>query len=213
MENKVINLEFDSMNDEEMELIIQKAQEYKRKSLDKRVAELENWRKQAKSEIEVLRKDKVSLTEKVKELEDVIEVTKEETNQITKTLFTHGTQKRELENHIHRLVYKEIGEDSLRDELFHGCLTASCKKHINKSLNVSQFNWIEVKDLNVAKRLSSKFLDSVTIHSLMQKSATDLFEKMNNSKKDNSKSNGKNARRYELLEKLLEEVGGNIYAI
>jgi uncharacterized coiled-coil DUF342 family protein len=201
------------MNEEEMELIIQKVQEQKRKSLDKRVVELENWKKKADSEIKVLRKDKMDLNNKIKELEEVIENTEEKTKQITETLFTHGKQKRELEKHIHRLVYKTIGRNTLRDDLFHGYLTANCKKHLNESLDVSKFDWIEVKDLDIAKRLSTKFLTSVTIHSLMQRNANNLFDKMNNSKKDNSKLNAENARKYELLEKLIEEVGGDVNAI
>ena len=109
----------------------------------------------------------------------------ESTNKVTDTSLTHGKEKRELDRYISSLVYKTTIKDSIRDELFHGYLTSSCKKSICESLNVGAMQWIEVKDLDMAKKLSVKFLNKVTVHSLMRKYADKLNKEYEKSKMDN----------------------------
>ena len=75
--------------------------------------------------------------------------------------------------------------------------------------------WIEIKDVDDAKRLSVKFLNKVTMHSLMRKYANKLNKEDEESKMDNKKESlslGK-ARKYELLELLIDEIGGDINEI
>ena len=54
----------------------------------------------------------------------------EETDNITKTFMTNSKEKRDCEKYMHRLIYNELGKDSIRDQLFHGLLTRSCKNHL-----------------------------------------------------------------------------------
>jgi chromosome segregation ATPase len=219
MESLRENIDFDKvlmrMSPEEIVEWEEKARSYKQKSLDRRVAELENWKKQATTEIKCLAEENNELKEKNEKFEEQLEVMQESTNKVTDTLLTHGKEKRELDKYISSLVYKELHKDSLKDELFHGHLTSCCKTSICESLNVGAMQWIEVKDLDIAKKLSVKFLNKVTIHSLMRKYADKLNKDYERSKMDNKKESlslGK-ARKYELLELLLEEIGGDLYEI
>ncbi|WP_346938140.1 hypothetical protein [uncultured Clostridium sp.] len=158
--------------------------------------------------------DNKNIKEDNEKLKIVVDEMSKETNKVTKTLLTHGSEKRKLENSIHNLIYRELKKDSLRDELFHGFLSKSCKYHINKSLGVSAFQWIEIDDISIVETLIMKFLNKTNIHSLMRKETSRLKVVSENSKKENKKkiSEG-NARKFELLEKLLEDVGGDTYAI
>lgn len=211
------NIDFDkvlmSMTPEEIATLEDKTKNYKQKSLDRRVAELENWRNQTKVELNILRSDNKELKENNEKLSMQIGELQEETKKVTKTLLTHGTEKRKLENYINIIIYNELKKNTIRDELFHGCLTSNCKKHISKSLCSSSFNWIEVEDVDNAKKIAMKFLNKATIHSLMRKEATRLNEQHKKSKKDNKKSTIGMARKFELLELLIDEVGGDINEI
>lgn len=213
------NIDFDkalmNMTPEQITELEEKAKTYKQKSLDRRVADLENNKKQLKAEIDDLRNDISELIEDNKKLTVKVGDMQEDTDKVTKTLLTHGTERRELENLMHNIIYKEIKKGSIRDELFHGSLTKACKGHLNKSLGVSSFQWIEVKDIEIVKGLIVKFLNKVSIHNLMRKSTNSLRKEYEKSKMDNKKESislGK-ARKFELFELLIDEIGGNEYEI
>lgn len=78
---------------------------------------------------------------------------------------------------------------------------------------MSSFNWIEVEDVDNAKKIAIKFLNKATIHSLMRKEANRLDEQYKKSKTDNKKSTVGMARKFELLELLIDEVGGDVNEI
>ena len=213
------NIDFDkvlmTMTPEQIIEWEDKAKNYKQKSLDRRVAELENWRTQATSEIKYLVNENKELKDKNEKFEIQLGIMQISTDKVTETLLTHGKEKRELDKHVSYLVYKETTKDSIRDELFHGYLTSCCKKSVCESLNVGAMQWIEVKDLDMAKKLSVKFLNKVTIHNLMRKYADKLNKEYEKSKMDNKKESlslGR-ARKFELLELLIDEVGGDLYEI
>ena len=180
-------------------------------SLVEQVGEMKNTILKLENTIKTIENSNKDIKEDNEKLKNQVSEMQEDTDKVTKTLLTHGTEKRQLENHIHKLIYKEISKHSIRDELFHGYLTKCCKGHITKSLGVSAFQWIEVDDIETVKRLSMKFLNKVAIHNLMRKETVRLNLQLEKTNKDNKKgvSNGK-ARRFELLELLIEEVGGNI---
>lgn len=155
--------------------------------------------------------DNKELKEQNQVLKDKVEKIQEESDKITKTLLTNGIERRNLENYLHSIIYKRLKKNSLRDELFHSTLTRFCKSHISKSLNVSSFNWIAVSDVQASKSIANAFLSREMIGQIMRKEAKRLFDISQNSKKNNGLTIGvKNARRFELLEKLLVEVGGDI---
>lgn len=211
MENRVINIDFENLTDLQIMEIEEKTREHKHKSLERRVVELENWKRQAKSEINILIESKNELMEFNKKLLEDVESMRVKTSQVTDTLLTHGMEKRKLENVIHKLVYNEIKKDSLKDQLFHGTLTAKCKAHIEKSLGVTAFHWIEVKDVSMAEGLAKKFLNKVTIHNEMQKKAIKLdgdYEKLKGKMLTDRQIKQKG-----LLELLIDECGGDKYAI
>jgi hypothetical protein len=242
MENINIENFLEEADETQLTELIEKANQKKRKSLDRRVAELENWKKQIGVEIKILRNDNTELkgkydnlknknkklTEQYTELENDNKELKQEhsdltknfndlkddTTKVTDTLIIHGTERRELEKYIHSLVYKEIGKDTLRDQLFHGLLTSKCKHHLSDSLTVASFNWIYVKDVAVAKTLSMKYLNKTTIHNLMQEKAIKIqkdFDKLDKSK--NKKLTDKQIKQKNILELLIEECEGDVYEI
>lgn len=69
MENNILNIDFESMSEQQLELIEEKSKEYRKKTLDRRVAELENWKKQAMTEIKLLDDDNKQLKENAKKVD------------------------------------------------------------------------------------------------------------------------------------------------
>lgn len=148
-----------------------------------------------------------NLEQNLKELETY-------TKSVTDTLIIHGTKRRVLENHIHSLVFQELGKNTLRNDLFHGLLTRNCKLHLSKSLAVASFNWINVNDLNTARTLANRYLNKTTIHMLMRKKVDEIFKKFDKINKSKKKVlTEKQIAQYHKLELLIEECGGNIYEI
>ncbi|APH20821.1 TPA: hypothetical protein ACXDAY_002323 [Clostridium botulinum] len=209
MENRIINLDYESMSNEELAQIQEKIKETRLKKIEKKTSGLEDRFKKLKNAFDLLKDDNNKIKEKNQQLEDNLKSIQKETNQITKTLFTHGKEKRELENHLHEIIYKELEKNSTRDELFHGDLTRICKYELCKSLGVSSFAWIEVKDVDIAKRLAYKILNKEFMHRLMRNKTKDLQLKMDKLQTTNKKPTEREYRKFELLEELLEEVEGN----
>lgn len=106
------NIDFDrilmTMTPEEIAILEDKTKNYKQKSLDRRVADLENWKKQTISEINILLSDNKELKENNEKLSLQIGEIQEDTKKVTKTLLTHGTEKRKLENYISTIIYHEL---------------------------------------------------------------------------------------------------------
>ena len=228
MENRIVNIE--KMSVEELSLLQERINQRKQKSIEERlvsiekefsndnsngrVVQLENKFKKAIAEIEnqkiVIKKLEAIITEQGSIIKDV----SIETNKVTKTLLTHGYEQRKLENKMHSLIYKEIPKtDTLRNELFHGVLTESCKRHINKSLGVSAFKWIEINDIVIVEGLIKKYLNKTTIHNLMQRKADEWMKEYNESKDKGLVITSTKARKFSLLDQLADELGGNINAI
>lgn len=203
------------MNADDLREIEKQAKETRLVNVESDIKTIKDNYNKLKSEFDLLNDNYLNLKENNEKLEEQVSVMQESTDKVTETLLTHGKEKRDLDKHVSSLVYKELHKDSLRDELFHGYLTSCCKKSICDSLNVGAMQWIEVKDVDVAKRLAIKFLNKVTIHSLMRKYTNKLNKEYEKSKMDNKKENlslGK-ARKFELLELLIDEVGGDINEI
>ena len=218
MENNVINIDFKNMTEEQLTIIEEQSKKYKRISLENRVAELEDWKIKHVTNSDLLQNDYDNLSIEHKKLSaststlmEVVEDMQVKTAKITDTLLTHGLEKRNLENRIHSLVYKELDKGSIRDQLFHGLLTAKCKYHITKSLGVSSFMWIQVKDLSVAEKLASVFLNKTTMHNEMQNKAQELHN--NFQKLTGKKITDRDIKRKGLLDTLVEECEGNIHTI
>lgn len=209
MENKIINLDYESMSNEELAQIQEKIKETRLRKMENKTAKLEDRIIKLQTNLGLLKDDNKDIKKKNKELELKFKNIQEETNQITKTLFTHGKEKRELENHLHKIIYKELEKNSTRDELFHGDLTRICKYELCKSLGVNSFAWIEVKDVDIAKRLAYKILNKEFIHRLMRNKTKDLQSKMDKLQATNKKPTERELRRFQLLEELLEEIEGN----
>ena len=227
MENRIINIE--DMSFEELQLVQERINQKKQNSIEERVQALEK-EFDRKYDGRVVRLE-VELNRALREIENQnaiikglkqnseeskikIEEISVETNKVTKTLLTHGIERRELENNIHRLIYKEVPKsDSLRDELFHASLSKACKGHINKAFGVSSFMWLEISDMDAIKKVTSKFLNKTTIHNTIQKTAEDLFKRSNEAETNNQVVTPTMARKYKLLEELINKVGGNINAI
>ncbi|MCD3319536.1 hypothetical protein G8V07_14250 [Clostridium botulinum D/C] len=202
MENKVINVDFESMTSEQLMEIQEKAKETRLKKADNKIGKLQDSYKKINNAIKILKEENKELKEQVKQIQI-------ETNQVTKTLLTHGKERRELENHLHKIIYNELSKDSIRDKLFHGDLTRICKAEICQSLNISSFLWIEVKDVDIAKRLAYKSLNKESIHRIMRKRTTDLLKKYDKLEAKNTKLTDREKRQSVLLNELLEEVNGN----
>lgn len=218
MENMIAKVNYDEllseMAYEDILELQEKIRERRINEFGRKLVFLENENIQLNKKIDSINAELEESARVIKQInEDFVDLTKK-TSQITDTLLSHATEKRELENYIHKLVYNCIKKKSLRDELFHGCLTASCKKHIKDSLKVSKFDCIMVEDVTTAKKLASKHLTEHNIHRIMRNDARRLFEQSQISKKDNVKRLGMGkGRKFELLDMLLEEVGGDINAI
>lgn len=217
MENSmVLDVNYNNLlNDLNYEQMVALQEEIKERKMilqfDKRISGIESYNKQLEKELERVTLKLEDSEEKINTMDKNFNNLKEKTSLITDTLISHAIEKRALEKHIHSLIYKCIKKGTLRDELFHGTLTSSCKKHINTSLQVAKFDCIMVADVETAKRLASKHLTEYNIHSIMRKDAKRLFDKSQLSKQDNVKRLGYGmGRKFELLEKLLSEVGGDI---
>ena len=229
MENRVINIE--DMSYEEMSLVQERINQRKQKSMEERLVAIEkefiqdnNYKGiivtlkdeivQMNKEIELQNAIINGLKQNSEETKVILEEISVETNKVTKTLLTHGIERRKLENNIHRLIYKEVPKsDSLRDELFHASLSRACKGHINKSFGVSGFVWLEIADMDAIETITKKYLNKSTIHNLMQKTAEDLFKKSNEAKDNSQVVTPSMARKFKLLEELTDKIGGNINAI
>ncbi|WP_039230863.1 hypothetical protein [Clostridium haemolyticum] len=202
MENKVINVDFESMTSEQLMEIQEKAKETRLKKAENKINELKDSYKKINNAIKILKEEN-------KELKEKVSLIQSETSQVTKTLLTHGKERRELENHLHKIIYDELNKDSMRDKLFHGDLTRICKADICKSLNVGSFLWIEVKDIDIAKRLAYKSLNKESIHRIMRKRTDDLRKKYDKLETQNAKLTDREKRQSILLNELLEEVNGD----
>ncbi|OSA95779.1 UNVERIFIED_ORG: hypothetical protein B2H93_04985 [Clostridium botulinum] len=203
------------MSSKELKEIEEEAKETRLSNVENEIELVNDKYNKLISEFNIIKNDYSGLEEENKKFKEQLEVMQESTNKVTDTLLTHGKEKRSLDKHVSSLVYKELHKDSLRDEIFHGYLTSCCKKSICESLNVGAMQWIEIGDVDMAKTLAIKFLNKVTIHSLMRKYANKLNKEYELSKMDNKKESislGK-ARKFELLELLIEEVGGDINEI
>ena len=53
MENALINIDFENISEAQLLEIEEKAKEARKKSLDRRVAEIENWKKQQEVEFKI----------------------------------------------------------------------------------------------------------------------------------------------------------------
>jgi hypothetical protein len=212
MENKVLNIDFENMNEEQLLEIQEKAKNQRQKSLDRRVIELENWRIQADSKINVLNNNYKNLQEDNEKLTTKVEKIKQETDKVTDSLMIHGIERRNLEKYIHSVIYKELEKDSIKDLLFHRLLTSKCKSHLSASLTVSSFNWIKVDDIVIAKTLAMKYLNKATIHNLMRKRASELYNEFNPKIQRKTKKilTAYKLKQKNLLELLIEECGGNL---
>lgn len=204
-----------SMDAKELKELEEQSKELRLIKVEDKLSDIEDKYNKLKSKFDILNDNYSDLKEDNKKLSEQVIIMQESTDKVTETLLTHGKEKRDLDKHVSSLVYKELQKDSLRDELFHGYLTSCCKKSICDSLNVGAIQWIEVKDISVAKTLAIKFLNKVTIHSLMRKYTNKLNKEYEISKMDNKKESlsiGK-ARKFELLELLIDEIGGDINEI
>lgn len=214
MENINIEQFLTNVDETKLDEVIEKARQKKKRSLDRRVAELEDWKKKASVNITILINDKKELINNINNLEQNLKELEIDTKSVTDTLIIHGTERRVLENHIHSLVFQELGKNTLRNDLFHGLLTRNCKLHLSKSLAVASFNWINVNDLNTARTLANRYLNKTTIHMLMRKKADEIFKKFDKINKSKKKVlTEKQIAQYHKLELLIEECGGNIYEI
>ena len=229
MENRIINIE--QMSDEELSLFQERINQRKQKSIEERLKAIEreftqddNYKglvidlrdKLIKMNMEIELQNAIikGLKQNSEESKIKLDEISVETNKVTKTLLTHGIERRKLENNIHRLIYKEVPKsDSLRDELFHASLSRACKGHINKSFGVSGFVWLEIADMDAIETITKKYLNKTTIHNLMQKTAEDLFKKSNEAKDNDQVVTPSMARKFKLLEELTDKIGGNINAI
>lgn len=221
MEDLIIReVNVNEMTMEQINNIMEQAKERKVSLLENNVNQHGKYLKRLEDKLVQYQKDLKAQEKTINTLNETVIIFKEEINKVqketesvTKTLLTHGSLKRELDNYIHRIIYNELTKDSLRDELFHGTLSRNCKAHIVKALDVSSYPYVRVEDLDTAKKLSNKCLSSVNIHNMMKKESERLMIKLENSNSDNSKTGTYLARKFELLDKLLDEVGGNINAI
>jgi len=214
MENINIEQFLTNVDETKLDEVIEKARQKKKRSLDRRVVELEDWQKKASARIKILINDNKELGNNVTDLKKKLKEVEIDTKSVTDTLIIHGTERRMLENHIHSLVFHELGKNTLRNDLFHGLLTRNCKAHLSKSLAVASFNWINVNDLNTAKTLANRYLNKTTIHMLMRKKADEIFKKFDKINKSKKKVlTEKQIAQYHKLELLIEECGGNIYEI
>lgn len=209
MENKIINLNYEDMSSEQLEQIQQKIKEARFKKVEKSTAKNKDAVEKLKTELKLLNDDNENNKKRIEELKKELKTVTKETNQITKTLITHGKEKNELERHLHKIIYKEIGKGTTKDQLFHGDLTRLCKHSICESLNVGSFPWIEVKDIDMAKRLAYKCLNKVAIHKLMREKTKKLQAKLDKIQSTNKKPTERETRKFQLLEDLLDEIEGN----
>jgi hypothetical protein len=201
-----------TMNAKELRELEEQAKEQRLTSVEDEIKSINDDYAKLRADFNLLNNSYSQLKENNEILIDKVEIMQTSTDKVTETLLTHGREKRDLDKHVSCLVYKETIKDSIRDELFHGYLTSCCKKSICESLNVGAMQWIEVKDLDMAKKLAIKFLNKVTIHNLMRKYADKLNKEYEKSKMDNKKESlslGR-ARKFELL---IDEVGGDLYEI
>lgn len=177
-----------------------------------RMKQIEDNQKKQLRDVTLLKKDLESMKETVEALGENLKKVTEETDNITKTFMTNSKEKRDCEKYMHSLIYKELVKGSIRDQLFHGLLTRSCKNHlVNTFPNASSFNWLKVDDVNTILGVAKTFLSSKNIHKLMRKQA----QKIHKEKESNKIKNigVQKLRQYELLELLLEEVGYDISLI
>ncbi len=171
-----------------------------------RLKQVENNQKIQSRDMVLLKKEIQSMRETTEVLKEGLKKITEETDNITKTFMTNSKEKRDCEKYMHRLIYNELGKDSIRDQLFHGLLTRSCKNHlVNTFPNVSSFNWLRVDDIDIILGITKTFLSSKNIHKLMRKQAQKIYKEKEKNKVKNISS--QKLRQYELLEVLLEEVG------
>ena len=214
MENINIEQFLTNVDETKLDEVIEKARQKKKRSLDRRVVELEDWQKKASVNITILINDKKELINNINNLEQNLKELEIDTKSVTDTLIIHGTERRMLENHIHSLVFHELEKNTLRNDLFHGLLTRNCKAHLSKSLAVASFNWININDLNTAKTLANRYLNKTTIHMLMRNKADEMFKKIDKINKSKKKLlTEKQIVQHHKLELLIEECGGNPYEI
>lgn len=218
MSNAIVKINYEEMLNtmgyEEMMELQEKIKERRLNNIDKRVIILEENKIKLMAEVENLNLIIKKSSENINNMKQDFDDLRDKTSKITDTLVSYTMEKRELEKHINGLIYPYVKKGTLRYELFHGRLLTICKGHIKKSLNVSRFDHIMVDDVSTAKKLASKYLTERNIHTLMRKEARRLFEMSQLSKKDNVKNLGTgNGRKFDLLDQLLDEVGGDWYAI
>ena len=214
MENNVLNIDFENMSEDQLVLIEKKSKEYRKKTLDRRVAELEDWKKKEESKVALLEQSNKKLEISNKDLMAKVGEMSKETDKITKTFLTDGASSWYVTNIIHKLVYIELKENSVKDKLFHGTLTRKCKAHIKKQFQVSAWCWIKSKDKFEAEKLARKFLNKTVIHSIIQNEATGLDEFYKKCDRNpNTKLSDKKISDRVLLELLIDECGGDLYAI
>lgn len=123
----------------------------------------------------------------------------EEVKDFADCLFNHADAKRTLENYIHRLTYRHTGDPvDMKDKLFHATLTRSCKGHISKSLNVSNFDRVKVSDVDTAKKLAECHMTSFTVEHI-------ISETIKSWQKQKTKGTLRNKVANDLLDKYLEQ--------
>lgn len=213
MENKIIKLDFEDMTNEELIEIQERVKEVRLKKVENKIGNLEDINKKIKNALEILEIKNKELEEGNKIIQNKINILQDEIEGVTKTLMTHGKEKRELQNHLHRIIYNELYKESVRDELFHGDLTRGCKHYLCQELNASKFDLIKVENIDIAKELAYKFLSKENIHRIMRRRTRELLNKFDKLQSTNKKLKEKENRQLELLDELLEEVGGNADAI
>ena len=79
MENVTV-IDFEKYSEEELDLFVEKAKEQKQKSLDRRITEIENWKAQAESKIEVVENDNKVLQEDNEKLKKGLSEVKDKTD-------------------------------------------------------------------------------------------------------------------------------------
>lgn len=158
MENKVINIDFGNYTEEELNLIEEKAKEYKKKSLDRRVAELENWKSQTESRMRLLENENEELLTKVKNSQDEIKGINTKINTIE---FADDGSMEELKKACKSRIKKLLGGDMGSPQyitLYGSCL-ASLYSKIKEDLGgKNKLGKISIDDIDIAMKLANRYV-------------------------------------------------------
>ena len=129
MENINIEQFLTNVDETKLDEVIEKARQKKKRTLDRRVIELEDWQKKASARIKILINDNKELRNNFTDLKEKLKEVEKDTKSVTDTLIIHGIERRVLENHIHSLVFQELGKNTLRNDLLNSARTTRDFSH------------------------------------------------------------------------------------